>query len=235
MAEIDPYATTNALSRGFAFAQDAAQSRARRNAGNALSGGQPDLAAAALNEVGLLDEGQGVTNEVTRQQASAQALAEKERKEKLAWIGQGTASLLQIPAAERQQVYEASIRPTLQAMGFDEETLKALDSADKTDANLRALATAVGQEVEGVAANDRAGPNGSILRPDVNGAYAPAYTPPVDPLEQELMRARIEATRAQVGQREASAERARRPAAPRGGSRSPAASRTYSASEIEWH
>lgn len=44
-----------------------------------------------------------------------------------------------------------------------------------------------------------------VERDPRTGAYQERYTVPVDPLEQELIRERIAATRAQTGQRNASA------------------------------
>lgn len=76
MTMVDPYATTNALARGYDQMQGMATDRARMTAGNALAGGNTQGAIAALGGVGDLQSVQALQ----RQQQEAQAAQEAQAR-----------------------------------------------------------------------------------------------------------------------------------------------------------
>ena len=177
--QVDPYAATNALSDGFNQQQMMAQSRARRVAGNALAGGDAAAAMSALGGAGDLAGQRQIGADMTRDADQMRERAEAERREKLTFILQGAEGLLQAPPDQRREIYTTTLRPVLQQMGYTDDVLAQLDSSEMSDAQLRALVTAVGGEVRPVTANDRAA-GGNILRPDpYTGEYVPVYTAPV--------------------------------------------------------
>lgn len=145
--QVDPYAASNALSDGFNQQQAMAQSRARRVAGNALAGGNAAGAMSALGGAGDLQGQRVLQSDMT---AEADAMREREgaeRAEKLRFILQGAEGLLQAPPDQRREIYQTTLRPVLQQMGYTDDVLSQLDSADMSDAQLRSLVTAVGGEV----------------------------------------------------------------------------------------
>lgn len=179
--QVDPYAATNALSDGFGQQQAMAQSRARRVAGNALAGGNTAGAMSALGGAGDL-QGQRVLQSDMTAEADAQRERESsERTEKLKFILQGAEGLLQAPSDQRREIYQTTLRPVLEQMGYPPEVLAQLDDADMSDAQLRSLVTAVGGEVDAVTANDRMS-GGDVIRPDrYTGVYSTVYDAPVAP------------------------------------------------------
>jgi hypothetical protein len=131
-----------------------AQDGARRQAGNALAGGNYQGAQDALYGRGMLDEGLavqqrqfGVQDREMGQQA-AQAEAEKkasgERTQKgmaiLGWMaGQ--------PEDQLDAIYSSTLRPWL-AETLDPEMMARVDAAPKTLANVNLLRAALGAEAE---------------------------------------------------------------------------------------
>lgn len=182
MAEIDPYATTNALTQGYNFMAGIAQDRARRQAGNALASGNVNQAMSALGGAGDLQSVQALQAGQMEQEEATRERAEEDRKQLLSFVGQGAEALLNMPEAERQQGW-MQLRPVLAEAGYPEEVLAQMDQAPKTDANLRSVIAATGREVASPFANDVT-VGGARLRPDpYTGAYSPVYTPPFDPRE----------------------------------------------------
>lgn len=76
MTVVDPYATTNALARGYDQMQGIATDRGRMTAGNALAGGNTQGAIAALGGVGDLQSVQALRSQ---QEAAQQAQAQQQR------------------------------------------------------------------------------------------------------------------------------------------------------------
>lgn len=146
----------------------------RKRAGNALAGGDYAGASNALFEGGDLQGGIIVQNaERTRQTA--------DRTEQKTAIAAAVSGLLHVPEAERAQVFQQRIAPVFQQIGLGEYVTQ-IQPEDLSDASLRALSVSLGGEVETPFANDRSGPNGSVLRPDrYTGEYAEAYKAPFDP------------------------------------------------------
>jgi len=179
--QVDPYAATNALSDGFNQQQMMAQSRARRVAGNALAGGDAAAAMSALGGAGDLAGQRQIGADMTRDADAQRERDAAERTEKLKFILQGAEGLLQAPPDQRREIYTTTLRPVLQQMGYPDEVLAQLDSADMSDAQLRSLVTAVGGEVGAVTANDRMS-GGDVIRPDrYTGVYSTVYDAPVAP------------------------------------------------------
>jgi len=179
--QVDPYAATNALSDGFNQQQAMAQSRARRVAGNALAGGNAAGAMSALGGAGDLAGQRQIGADMTRDADQMRERESAERTEKLRFIQQGAEGLLQAPPEQRREIYQTTLRPVLQQMGYTDDVLAQLDSADMSDAQLRSLVTAVGGEVGAVTANDRMS-GGNVIRPDrYTGEYATVYDAPAAP------------------------------------------------------
>jgi hypothetical protein len=145
--QVDPYATTNALSDGFNQQQAMAQSRARRVAGNALAGGNTAGAMSALGGAGDLQGQRVLQSDMTRDADQMREREAAERTEKLTFILRGAEGLLQAPPEQRREIYQTTLRPVLQQMGYPDDVLSRLDSSEMSDAQLRSLVTAVGGEV----------------------------------------------------------------------------------------
>ena len=169
----------------------------QREAGGLIASGDMTGGANALLNAGDIDGGLSVyagqrqqqTADRTRQRAAVLAAAQ---------------GLKRVPMTERGNVFQTTIAPVFEAEGLG-EVLGQISPEMMDDASLESLIVALGGEIESPYANDRAGPNGSVLRPGADGTYAPVYTAPVDPLETEYQRARIDALYAQGRQRDASA------------------------------
>jgi len=176
--QVDPYAATNALSEGFNQQQAMAQSRARRMAGNALSGGNTQAAMSALGGAGDLAGQRVLQNDMTAEADAMREREQAERTEKLQFILRGAEGLLQAPPDQRREIYTTTLRPVLQQMGYPEDVLAQLDSSEMNDAQLRALVTAVGGELPSMTAGDRMS-GGNVIRPDpYTGQYGTVYEAP---------------------------------------------------------
>lgn len=177
--QVDPYAATNALSDGFNQQQVMAQARARRVAGNALASGNTVGAMSALGGAGDLQSQRVLQSDMTREADERREREEAERTEKLTFILRGAEGLLQAPPDQRRDIYQTTLRPVLQQMGYPDDVLTQLDTSEMSDAQLRSLVTAVGGEVRAVTANDRMS-GGNVIRPDpYTGEYGTVYEAPV--------------------------------------------------------
>lgn len=228
------YNPLQAQQAGAAYANNLFDGIASRRAGRALGSGDYAGAASALGNAGMIGETVQVQNAARAQAAAQREVADDEREEQRKWTIQAADALSRVPAERREEVYRTTIRPIMAQFGWDDAQMAQIDAADKSDEVLAGIRSSLGGTVPLASANDRAGRNGAVLRPDpMTGAYTEVYTPPVDPdaeLEREYLRARIAATTAQVGQREAAADKSRRPPAARsGGGSSSAGPRSPSA------
>lgn len=187
------------------------QAGVNRTAGNALQAGDYAGASNALFQGGNLQGGMAVQN-------AGRTRATADRDQQKAAIAGAVSGLLHVPEAQRAQMLQERIAPLFQELGLG-EYLAQITPQDLTDASLRALTVSMGGEVE-TGSYMNAG-NGRIIqtRPYGNGVDE-VYAAPVNPLDEELKRAQIAATQAQVPLRQAQAERAGRPPAGRSGSRS---------------
>lgn len=144
--QIDPYATTNALGRGFDMARGMAENRAQRRAGNALASGDRQGAMNALGGAGMLGEVEALAqNDRQAQQAERQASAARQDEMRQFLLRAGTA-LRTAPMERRQDVYRM-LRPTLEQI-YDPEVISQLDRTDLSDANLDSLLSALGGETQ---------------------------------------------------------------------------------------
>lgn len=158
--QIDPYAATNALSEGFNQQQGMAQARARRVAGNALASGNTAGAMSALGGAGDLAGQRVLQGDMTRDADQQREREQADRTEKLTFILRGAEGLLQAPPDQRREIYQTTLRPVLQQMGYPDEVLSQLDSVDMSDDQLRALARAVGGELPDPGQGYRNAPGG---------------------------------------------------------------------------
>lgn len=198
---------------------------ARQQAGAAISSGDYGAGTNALLGAGDINGGLAVQSHQSRMTAAQADAADRARETQQQALIAGAKGLLDYTdPGQRAEAYSSRVRPYLLSVGIPEETLAQITPAHLDDNTLRSIVTQYGGEAPQAYANDRAGPNGSVLRPGPDGSYTPVYTAPVDPLEAEYRQAQIEAMRASAGQREAAAARSRRPAAQPGGGGSPRAS-----------
>lgn len=214
MVDFNPIAARNG---GYEFVANALDDRARTRAGRQYATGDVSGATGTLASGGLIGDGMALQRQQAGQAETERQRIAAEQAEESKWLVQAATGLRSVPYDQRKSVYQAQIRPLLQQNGFDDSELAQVDAADYTDGELDALLGALGGKVVSPYENDRAGPNGSVLRPRADGTYAPVYTPPVDPLDAAYRQAQIDALKASAGQRDAAAERARRPAAGRSG------------------
>lgn len=172
---IDTTAATNALWNSYSNFSALGDRKANRRAGMALAEGDYTAASQALGDAGNLSGVLTVNN-------AQRSLEDREAQEKRDWIGRAATSLMQVPEAQRQQVYQEQLRPTLEAMGLGADVIDQIDRSPKADTNLRSLIAAIGGEVSAPYANDVAGRDGARLRPDpITGAYTEVYRPEFDP------------------------------------------------------
>ena len=131
-----------------------AQDGARRQAGNALAGGNYQGAQDALYGRGMLDEGLavqqrqfGVQDREMGQQA-AQAEAEKKASGERAQQAIGILTRMKtLPPEQLDGAYQSFLRPFLEQT-LTPEMMAQVDSAPKTPENVDLLLTAMGAEAE---------------------------------------------------------------------------------------
>lgn len=188
-------------------------------AGQSYAAGDTAGASNQLAVNGMLPEAlqldQSVRSNANADIAAGRATEDRQRSTVLA----GAQGLMRLPETQWMEAFTGQVAPALQEVGLG-HLVPQIAQDGITRQELEAVIASLGGEVASPYANDRAGGDGIIVRPDATGNYQPVYTPPVDPLDVEYRRAQIEAARASAGQRQAAAERARRPPAARGGGRS---------------
>ena len=192
---------------------------ALRMAGKQYATGDATGARNALLSNGMIDEGLqlGRYDQQASRQATQDAQAQRDRH--FATLVAGAQGLRRLPAEQRWQAYQSRVLPILQQDGVDQSVLSMITPESLGDMDLDSLITAAGGEVaKAETYNTR---TGVVERDPYTGDYTVGYAVAPDPLEQELLQARIDATRAQVGQRQASASAASaRAAKTRSGGRS---------------
>ena len=211
-------ADPDAFKRGYDRVNALQADRARMQAGSALSGGDYRGAANALYGSGDVTGGLRVTE--SGQQRDAKAAELKREQEEAFWktTGDIAGRLMNVyrnnPAAVVEQ-FDA-LAPRLQQLGETPDEIaqtRAQLVADPESVLIR-LGAAAEQKIKtygdsrgGVYVVDEAALGRDFNAPDAVRTLREPYR---DPLDEELKQARIEATRAQVGQREAAAEKSRR-------------------------
>lgn len=195
MTEIDPYAGTNALGRGFNLAQGMDQSRARRQAGTALAGGDRAGARNALGGAGMLAEVEALDAN-DRRARQEQTQAEQQAREQMQqFLLRGATALRRAPEAQRGEVYQM-LRPTL-AQIYPADVMQQIDRAPLTDESLDSLLASLGAETQ------RFNTSRAVVEVGPGGNVRTLYETPRDPLDEEYRQAQIDATRALVPQRQA--------------------------------
>ena len=131
-----------------------AQDGARRQAGNALAGGNYQGAQDALYGRGMLDEGLAVqqrqfgVQDREMGQQTAQAEAEKKASGERAQQAIGILTRMKtLPPEQLDGAYQSFLRPFLEQT-LTPEMMAQVDSAPKTPENVDLLLTAMGAEVE---------------------------------------------------------------------------------------
>lgn len=186
------------------------QRNALMSAGRAYSAGDRPAASTALAMGGMLPQAIQLDQQTRTNQ---QADVERQKATVLA----AAKGLMELPDDRWADALANNVAPALREVGLGSQYDQAMADGKITREEVRALVVAAGGEVPTPYANDRAGPDGSVIRPDATGAYQPVYTAPVDPLDTQYREAQIAAMNASAGQREAAAARSRRPAVGRGG------------------
>lgn len=216
------------------------QDRGRMQAGQALQAGDYKGAAGALYGAGDLQAGmqvqQGQEHQQDRQMEMAQQqqkLAAQQAAQKAEQMKRMALALRDVPPEQRAQVFQTQVGPALIQLGMKPEDLNgAEDHLD--DASLGVFAGEMDKQIQAM----NLGNGGLATFNNRTGEVNVVREPYRDPLKQELTQAQIEATRAQVGQRQASAYASRknadRPrAAGKGGAASPAGNSTLDAIAAE--
>lgn len=153
----------------------------RSRAGRQFADGDQAGAANTLARYGMIDDASQIQARQAQQAAAQRTLMQDEQDDDDKWILQGMTGLRGVPYDQRASAYQSQIRPRLAAR-LSAEELSRIDAADLTDAELDAGIGALGGSVAAPYANDRTGPNNSVLRPDrYTGTYTPVYTPEFDP------------------------------------------------------
>lgn len=160
MSNIDPYATTNALARGYQFAGQMQEDKARRTAGNALATGDTQGAIGALGEVGALGDISTLQSAQASREASKRTLNTEQQEQVREFMLRGARAIRAAPAEAREQTYQ-QLRPTLAQM-YPPDVLAQMDSGKKDDATLDSLIAALGGEARNAPSGYRYKPDGTL-------------------------------------------------------------------------
>lgn len=144
MTEIDPYAGTNALGRGFSLAQGIDQSSAQRRAGRAMAAGDNPGARNALAGAGMLDEVAAMDDRQIQADDRQRSREREDREQARQFLLRGATALRRAPEAQRGEIYQM-LRPTLVAM-YPKDVLQQIDRAPLTDDSLDSLLASLGGE-----------------------------------------------------------------------------------------
>lgn len=176
------YEGMNRFMGAYRGAQEMDQSRARRQAGNALAGNDVQGAMTALGGVGDLQSVQALQQGQERQAQAMQEQEDEAKKEAQSFMLQGGLGLMQAPYESRQQLYIEVLRPTLEQMGLPPEYLAQLDQTDKSDQNLQAWITALGGELPQRPGGMNVGGGRIVERDPYTGEYREVYAAPAQPM-----------------------------------------------------
>lgn len=214
--------------------EEVRRQNALRTAGQAYAGGDNTTGRNALLGSGMLNEVVAMDTSQARQAEAARETEEAMMARKKATLLAAADGLLRLPEDQRAQAFSTRISPYLQQNGMG-DIVQMITPEVLSDGELQSFIVSMGGQVQKPETfNTR---TGVVERDPYTGAYREGYAVERDPLEQELVQARIAATRAQVGQREAAAAKSRRPPAGRssGGSASRSApARSFTPSSIQW-
>lgn len=200
------------------------QRNALMGAGQQFAAGDISGASNALAGAGMLDDALAVGRYGTAQTTAA----EDRRFDAIAAVAQG---LRRLPAEQRWQAYQSQGLAGLRAHGVGDDIITQITPEMMDDGQLELVISAYGGEVQDPSYQNVGG--GRIVQTDpYGGPITEAYVAPRDPLDDEYRRAQIDAQKALVPQRQASAEaaqaraaRSRAGPAPRSGGSSGGSSR----------
>ena len=179
---------------------------ALRLAGTQYATGDATGARNALLSNGMIDEGVALGRYDQQAQRQGRLDRTQDMDRYLGFVVNGADALRRTPLDQRWQVYQSRVLPTLTQLGVPAQIIQGISEADMADSALDSvIALAGGEPAKAETFNTR---TGVIERDPYTGDYKVGYAVAPDPLEQELTRARIAATNAQVGQRQASASAA---------------------------
>lgn len=208
--QVDPYATTNALGRGFDMAQGMAQSRASRQAGSALASGDRQGAMNALGGAGMLGEVEALAQNDRRAEQMQREQQSSEMDDARQFLLRAGTALRTAPVERRAEVYQM-LRPTL-AQIYPPDVLTRLDQTDLSDQNLDSLLSALGGETQ------RFNTSQAVVEIGPGGSVRELYSTPENPLDRQYREAQIAAQVALAEQRKAAMARGARPPGPSGSS-----------------
>lgn len=226
------YGGESALGGFFETQQAAADSvdrfmrqRANVRAGQAINRGDRQAAAAEYYDAGLVGEGSQVEaydRNLAAQDRSIDAAQVQERAKLLTQVSQ---ALKTVPMGARKEQLDRML-PIFQQVGIDTSPFAEITPDQLDDASLDAFSGAVDRELsvlgnleDGVVMVDKT----ALQRdPQSTSAVRVLRDPNPNPLKQQLLEAQISATKSLGGQRDATADKARR--TPAGGGRGAAGS-----------
>lgn len=143
-----------------------------RAAGNALAGGDYSGAARTLYEGGEIDGGAQIDRMDQQRQMQTQQAEQQATEQRREGLKQAATAIRTAPPEQRAQVYQSTIRPTLQQLGMPEELLAQIDQSPMDDASLDAFIAALGGERPGVKYLNTSQGVVAIRDGDVKGALA---------------------------------------------------------------
>lgn len=190
--------------------------RADIRAGRAMNRGDRQGAAAEYYEAGLVPEGSGVEAYDRNMAVSDMAISREQSQERAKLLTQVAQALKTVPMDARKSQLDRML-PIFQQVGMDTSLFDQVGAEHLDDASLDAFSGQVEQELsvlgnleDGLIAVDK----GALRRdPTSTSAVRVLREPTRDPLKQQLLEAQIAATRSLGGQRDAAADKARRPPA----------------------
>jgi hypothetical protein len=124
---------------------------AKRQAGNALAGGDYRGGANALLQNGMLQSGMDVMTAGQERNTAAQTAAKAKQTETLAAVLDGAKALRQVPVEQRQSYLQSRVLPLLQQRGATGDLLQqlsGLSGEDLSDQSLDGFATSLGGAME---------------------------------------------------------------------------------------
>lgn len=146
--------------------------------GGDVTGARNALAANGnLDGVMALDRNTATTAATQR----TTRLADEERAK--ATVLAGAQGLLRLPEEQWLPTFTSRVAPALLEVGIDQPTIDQILQGGISRQELEFVVTSLGGETESAFANDRSGPNGSIIRPGSDGRYSEVSPGAANPRE----------------------------------------------------
>lgn len=209
----------SSFDRSYNRAQAMHDQRARKKSGGLLASGDQSGAAAALAEGGLIDDSRQITKDMQGQEQQQYQRGRDAEADKIALAARQLSSLKQISdglleaipedpsdpgksAAERFAAFQ-KMTPVLQQLQIGGDLITQITPDMMTNQGLMAFGAQADEQMKLFSTKD-----GLVGYDPRKKSAELLYGVTPDPWEEELARARIDATRALVGQRGASANAA---------------------------